>query len=236
MARLIFALFSLAAVSCNAYGMTITKSGTTPPQSDLLIGIDTAPTENQGFLTMDRGGGGEAAYGQTFQFDTDVLLDKITFKVQTTQNVDGKPLLLWFGTGHTGVIYSGLSSLMLDPEADLPSGMGGSGDIWYLTLDVTDQSLVANQTYAFMTRFASGTSGGGHSEMGVGFMGAYSYDDGAAFTFGVTGRTITVPNNEMVFFLHGSVVPEPGALSIFVVGIFLAVGSFPHCCKRANCT
>jgi hypothetical protein len=156
MTHLMSTLFALATVSCNAYGMTITKSGTAPLQSDLLLGFDTTPTGNQSFLTIDRGGGAETAYGHTFQFDTDILLDKITFKVRTTQNVDGKSMLLWFGTGYTGVLNSGLSSLLLDPEADLPSGMGSSGDVWYLTLDIADQALVANQTYAFMPRFARG--------------------------------------------------------------------------------
>jgi hypothetical protein len=46
--------------------------------------------------------------------------------------------------------------------------------------------------------------------MEVGFMGAYSYDDGAAFTFAEPVGYNTVLNNEMVFFLHGALLAEPG--------------------------
>ena len=216
MPRVMIVVFSLAVFPSHACGMTITKGDTAPSTSDLLLAFDTDGAASQTFFPMARGGGtsgvggGETAFGQTFQFDTDVLLDKITLKARITQDVSGVPLLLWFGTGYTGPTSSGLSSLIIEPESDLPTGMGASGDVWYLTLDIEDQSLVANQTYALMPRFAAGGSGGVHPEMEVGFMGAYSYDGGAAFTFDGGFGYRTILNNDMVFFLHGEVTPEPG--------------------------
>ena len=207
--------------------MTITKSDTAPSTSDLLLAFDTDEAGSHNFLLMARGGNYETALGQTFQFDTDVLLDKITFKVRTTQDVSGVSLLLWFGTGFTGPIHSGLSSLIIEPESDLPTGMGAVGHVWYLTLDIEDQLLEPNQTYAFMPRFASGGSGGVHPEMEVGFMGEYSYAGGAAFTFDGGFGYNTILNNEMVFFLHGAVVPEPSTLSLLIVGILLVTGFLP---------
>lgn len=201
---------------CCSYGMEITKCDAAPSGNDVLIGFDTDGVGSQQFFPMGRGGGssgvggGETAYGQTFSFDANVLLDKITFKVRTTQDVSGVPLLLWFGTGYTGQLKSGLSSLILEPEAPLPSGMGVGGDPWYLTLDIEDQPLEAGRTYAFMPRFASGGSGGNHPEMEVGFMGRYAYDDGAAFTFDAGFGYNTILNNEMVFFLHGETIPFIG--------------------------
>jgi len=184
-----------------------------PSTSDLLLAFDTDAAASNNFLTMVRGGGYETAFGQTFRFDTGVLLDKITFKVRTTQDVSGVPLLLWFGKGFTGTTASGMSSLIIEPESDLPTGMGAVNRVWYLTLDIEDQLLAANQTYAFMPRFASGGSGGVHPEMEVGFMGAYSYAEGAAFTFDGGFGYNTILNNEMVFFLHGEVVLEPGTIA-----------------------
>jgi hypothetical protein len=215
MPRVRIAVLLLAVFPCYAFGMTITKSDMAPSTSDLLLAFDTDGSGSQNFFPMARGGGssgvggGETAFGQTFQFDTDVLLDKITFKARTTQDVRGVPLLLWFGTGYTGPTSSGLSNLIIEPESDLPTGTGASGDVWYLTLDIEDQSLVANQTYAFMPRFGAGGSGAVHPEMEVGFMGEYSYDGGAAFTFDGGFGYNTILNNEMVFFLHGEVVPDP---------------------------
>ncbi len=211
MLRMILAGLSLAVAASYACGdMIITKSDAGPSTSDLLLAFNTDATGSNNFLTMVRGGGYETAFGQTFRFDRGVLLDKVTFKVRTTQDVSGVSLLLWFGKGFTGTTDSGMSSLIIEPESQLPAGMGTVGQVWYLTLDIEDQLLVPNQTYAFMLRFASGGSGGVHPEMDVGFMGAYSYADGAAFTFDGGFGYNTILNNEMVFFLHGEVVPEAG--------------------------
>ena len=212
MQRMVLAGLFIAFLASHAVGMAITKSDTAPSTVNLLAAYDTTEDGSQQFFPMARGGGssgvggGETAFGQTFQFDTAVLLDKITFKVRITQAVNNVPLLLWFGTGYTGQVNSGLSSLLIAPESDLPAGMSTSGDAWYLTLDIVDQTLLPNQVYAFMPRFASGGSGGIHPEMEVGFMGAYSYEDGAAFTFDGGFGYNTILNNEMVFFLHGAFI------------------------------
>ena len=212
MPRMVLAVLPVTLLSCHAHGMMITKSDTPPSTADLLVAFDTTAEGSQHFFPMVRGGGtsgvggGETAFGQTFRFDTAVLLDKITFEVRVTQDVSGTPLLLWFGTGYTGQINSGLSSLLIAPESDLPTGMGSSGDIWYLTLDIVDQSLMPNHVYAFMPRFASGGGGGVHPEMEVGFMGTYCYEDGAAFTFDGGFGYNTILNNEMAFFLHGGFI------------------------------
>ena len=80
---------------------------------DLYLGVSDRRSAQQ---TLGSEGEHRATRGQTFQFDTDVLLDKITFKARTTQNVSGVPLLLWFGTGYTSQTSfdsSGLSSLII---------------------------------------------------------------------------------------------------------------------------
>lgn len=191
----------LAAVAPPTHAqLTITNDTAPPPTGDLLLSFDTDETGSRNFYPMSRGGDDEAAYGQTFVFDTDVVLDKISIKARITQDVSAVPLLLWFGTGYTGQTHSGISSLIVDEQAPLPEGLDRAGDIWYLTLDFEDQVLAAGQTYAFMPRFATG---GSHPEMDIGFTGEYAYEGGAAFTFDAGFGYATVLNNEMVFFLHG---------------------------------
>jgi len=207
--------------------LAIAKSALPPAGSDVLLAVDTDAVGSQSFFTMARGGGssgvggGESAYGQTFRFDTPVRLEAITFKVRTKPGYDvsGAPLLLWFGKGFSGQTASGMSSLMVNEECDLPGSMATPGAVWYLTVDFDDQVLEASRTYGFLPRFASGGDGD-HPELEVGFMGAYSYGGGAAFDIDYD----TILNNEMVFFVHGSAVPEPfGTAWAVLVPLFVLV-------------
>jgi len=208
----------LAPVTVTSADMIVSKSATPPTGADLLLAFDTTAEGSQNLLHWDRGQGAETFFGQTFRFENNTVLDKITVKVKSsTMDVSGIPVLLWFGNAHHHVTDSRLTSMIAEPVADLPSGMTG-GTPWYITLDIDDQLLAADTNYGFMLRFDGGGSGGGSGqEAQIWAMGQYSYHDGAAIMYSGNWPS-TLLNNELVFFAHGSTVPEPASLAILGFG------------------
>jgi len=198
--------------------MIVSKSESPPSGTDLLLGFDTKAEGSQNLLHWDRGQGAETLFGQTFRFDADTMLDKITVKIKpSTMDISGVGVLLWFGNAHHHVTDSRLTSMIAEPVGDLPGGMTRSVP-WYVTLDIDDQLLAADTNYGFMLRFEGGGSGGSSSnEALLWAMGRYSYDDGAAIMYSGNWPS-TLLNNDLVFFVQGSTVPEPTMLAILVCG------------------
>ncbi|MCA9258325.1 MAG: hypothetical protein KDA61_03945, partial [Planctomycetales bacterium] len=184
------------------FALTI-ESSLEPPVDGVLLSVVSDDPQLEEFFVMDRGGQAETSYGQTFQFETPVLLDKITFRVRLVQDLSDAGLLFWMGTGYTGTIDSGISTLLVAEESPFPEGLTDAGQTAYLTVDFDDQLLAADRVYAFMPRFAAG-GGVVHRELEIGFTGSDSYADGAAFTFNSPFAYRTIFDNELTFFLHGT--------------------------------
>ena len=216
--RLTIWMILLAVTPMASAGLIASKSAAPPSTDDLLLSFDTAAEGSQNLLLWDRGQGAETFFGQTFRFDADTVLDKITVKVKpSTMDVSGAPVLLWFGRAQHHVTDSHLTSLIAEPVGNLPGGMT-IGVPWYVTLDIDDQLLAADTDYGFMLRFDGGGSGGSSgTEALLWAMGQYSYDDGAAIMHSGNWAS-TLLNNDLVFFVHGSTAPEPTTLAMLACG------------------
>lgn len=192
------------------WDMVITKAETAPQGDDILLAFDTDDQNSQNLLLWDRGQGAETTYGQTFKFHQPIRLDKVTIKIKPREvDISGKPLELWLGWAHHHNTDSRITELIAIPKADLPQNLTFDTP-WYITMDFEDVYLVAEADYGFMPRFASGGSGHGSGnslEADLWAMGEYAYKDGAAFMYSGNWPG-TLLNNELVFFLHGSVVTE----------------------------
>ncbi len=197
-------LMGLAAATASA--MTIT-SAPQPPTQDLLL-ASTAAGDLSGYL-CERGLGAEVEIGQTFRLTSPATLDRLTLRVRPVTDVAGVLMILFFGTFSDGSDTT-MNQLLTAEIRALPADLA-IGQSTYLTFDIADQQLLAQQQYGFVVGF----SGGDHPgpvELEILHTGANTYTSGQAIEW--SGLSESALSNDLVFYLQGPRAGEPETLTL----------------------
>jgi hypothetical protein len=184
-------------VAAPAAAMTVTVSPFPPPPAEVILGYDV-PADAGSYL-CSHGSATVVDLGQTFRLTRPTTLDKITLKVRPmTDRTAGELVTLVFGT-YTDPSDDSMNELLAAETRVLPSTIP-TGELRYVTFDVTDLPLAANRQYGFLLGF----TGGGNvndARLDVMHVGEDAYPGGQAVE--KAGAVTSAYPYDLAFFLHG---------------------------------
>lgn len=203
-------------------------------QADIVTTTTTAPSSNL-LLSQTVGGsqylvdsGRDPGQGQTFNLASDFTLDAITVQIGTdtrgAQNAaeEADALSLNLYDISNGFVLDGttlLGSFSDATAADFDATTANTTPL-FLTFDLDAAStaslgtLTAGTQYAFTVTTSATTDPGFRIERSA----AQSYTGGDGIFTGGNNEATLRTTDDAVFFIQGTAVPEPGALSLLALG------------------
>lgn len=187
---------SLLLVTTPAATMTISMSTGPPITTDVIVAVDVE--EDFGCYLCSHGTAAVVDIGQTFRLPAPSSLGRVTIKVRAlTEQTPGELVTLIVGT-YTDPGDDSMDQVLVAETEALPLTLP-VGEVRYLTFDMVDLFLAADQQYGFQLAFTGGTHVK-EARLELLHVGSDAFPLGLAVE---TVGTITAPlPYDLVFYLH----------------------------------